>query len=138
MRKINKLIIHSTATPEGRHVTVDDIRQWHLTRGFKDIGYHFVIYLDGSEHKGRPIEQIGAHCKGQNADSIGIAYVGGCDIDLMPKNTLNEAQIKQLVKHIKQFKDIYPDAKVKGHNDFANTACPSFRVGEFLEENGII
>ena len=79
MRKIDKLIIHCTATPEGREVSVETIRKWHLGRGWRDIGYHFVIGLDGEVHEGRPIEQTGAHTKGQNYDSIGIAYVGGVE-----------------------------------------------------------
>lgn len=81
MRVINKIIIHCAATPEGKDYTVDQIRQWHTTpkpngNGWKDIGYHFVIYRDGSVHPGRPIEQIGAHTSGYNANSIGICYMG--------------------------------------------------------------
>lgn len=64
MRKIAKIILHCAATPEGRETTVADITSWHLQRGFTTIGYHFVIYLDGSVHKGRCIETPGAHAKG--------------------------------------------------------------------------
>ena len=65
MRKINKAIVHCTATPEGRHTTVEDVRRWHLDRGWSDIGYHYLIYLDGTVHEGRPIEIQGAHTKGK-------------------------------------------------------------------------
>ena len=69
MRDISKAIVHCTATPEGRPTTVEDIRSWHKARGWSDIGYHYVIYLDGSVHEGRPVERMGAHCKGQNKGS---------------------------------------------------------------------
>ncbi|MDE6256057.1 MAG: N-acetylmuramoyl-L-alanine amidase, partial [Muribaculaceae bacterium] len=72
MRKIDKIILHCSATPEGREVTVNDIRSWHIQRGFRTIGYHYVVYLDGSVHAGRPVEEIGAHCLGQNKNSIGV------------------------------------------------------------------
>ena len=55
MRRIDKIILHCSATPEGRNVTVEDIRAWHIERGFRTIGYHYVIYLDGSVHAGRPV-----------------------------------------------------------------------------------
>ena len=92
MREINKVIVHCTATPENRVVTVEDVRQWHKARGWSDIGYHIMIYLDGTVHEGRPIERSGAHCKGQNKNSIGIAYVGGVDKDMNPKDTRTECQ----------------------------------------------
>ncbi len=80
-RRIDKIILHCTATPEGKDYTVDQIREWHLARDFTDVGYHYVIYRDGSIHKGRPIEKVGAHTTGQNAHSIGICLIGGCAAD---------------------------------------------------------
>ena len=81
MRKIDKVIIHCSATPEGKDYTVEDIDRWHRERGFDCIGYHYVIYRDGSVHKGRDVAKIGAHCKGQNANSIGVCYIGGMTAD---------------------------------------------------------
>lgn len=98
MRKINKIIIHCSATPEGREITVEDITLWHKKRGFKTIGYHYIIYLDGSIHIGRPEEEIGAHCVGQNSNSIGICYIGGMDIEnKRPKDTRTDAQKRSLL-----------------------------------------
>lgn len=78
MRKITEFIIHCSATREGQDVTAADIRRWHVKgNGWKDIGYHFVIHLDGTIELGRPIAEVGAHCAGHNAESIGICYVGG-------------------------------------------------------------
>ncbi len=129
MRKINRIIIHCAATPEGKDFTVQQIDQWHRQRGFRYIGYHFIIYRDGSVHEGRPIEEIGAHCKGYNANSIGICYIGGCAADgKTPKDTRTEAQRAALVRLVADLKARYPRATVHGHNEFANKACPSFIV----------
>ena len=93
MRDITKIIIHCSATPEGRITTVQDITKWHLARGFQTIGYHYVIYLDGSVHPGRPESVAGAHAKGHNSNSIGICYVGGMDKgNIHPMDTRTPAQ----------------------------------------------
>lgn len=93
MRIINEIIIHCSATPEGKDYTVEQIKQWHKQRGFSDIGYHYVIYRDGSIHSGRPIERIGAHCLKHNAHSIGVCYIGGVAKDgKTPKDTRTDAQ----------------------------------------------
>ncbi|MBD5320075.1 MAG: N-acetylmuramoyl-L-alanine amidase [Bacteroides sp.] len=130
MRKIDKIIIHCSATPEGKDFTVQQIREWHVKgNGWRDIGYHFVIYRDGSIHKGRPIEQVGAHTTGHNAHSIGICYIGGCAADgKTPKDTRTKAQRLALIKLVRELKASYPSASVHGHNEFANKACPSFIV----------
>ena len=129
MRKITKIIIHCAATPEGKDFTVQQIDQWHRQLGFRCIGYHFVIYRDGSIHKGRPIDQIGAHTSGHNANSIGICYIGGCTSDgKTPKDTRTGAQRVALVKLVAELRSQFPTASVHGHNEFANKACPSFNV----------
>lgn len=127
MREINKIIIHCSATPEGKDFTVNDIKKWHLQRGFNDIGYHYVIYRDGSVHIGRKEEVIGAHCIGHNQNSIGICYIGGMDSsNKNPKDTRTPEQKKSLLELLKQLKLKYPKAKIYSHNKFANKACPSF------------
>jgi len=129
MRALKRIILHCTATPEGKHFDVDTIRRWHVKdRGWKDIGYHYVIYIDGSVHEGRPIEQAGAHTSGHNADSIGITYVGGCDAKMKAKDTLNEAQETAMVNLIKSLRELYGEMSLHGHNEFAAKACPSFKV----------
>lgn len=128
-RRIDKIIIHCSATPEGQHFTVEQIRQWHLARNFSDIGYHFVIYLDGSVHRGRPEKRVGAHTTGYNTHSIGVCYVGGCEADgKTPKDTRTPAQRASLIRLVAELRAKYPDATVHGHNEFANKACPSFNV----------
>ena len=129
MRKINLIIVHCSATPEGKDFTVDDITRWHKARGFKTIGYHYVIYRDGSIHKGRPVSEEGAHCVGHNANSIGVCYIGGLAADgKTPKDTRTDAQKSSLRELVAKLKAEYPGITVHGHNEFANKACPCFDV----------
>ena len=132
MRKINKIIIHCTATPENRPHDVADITRWHLARGFNTIGYHYLIHLDGTIEEGRPIEKQGAHCSGQNRNSIGICYVGGMTKDMKKaKDTRTPKQKDSLILLMIQLMYKYnKDMTIHGHNEFANKACPSFNVQE--------
>lgn len=135
MRNINKIIIHCSATPQGRDVSVDTIRRWHKASGFADIGYHYIILLDGTVRQGRNIEEVGAHCTGHNAHSIGVCYIGGTDKQGNPKDTRTQAQTTALVALLKQLKQQYPQATIHGHNEFANKACPSFNVQKWLQQD---
>lgn len=126
MRNINLIIVHCSATPEGRNVAVADIDRWHRERWFDGIGYHYVVYIDGSVHEGRPLNKVGAHCKGHNAHSIGICYIGGVDLNGKPKDTRTLAQKDALVNLLMRLKRRFPKAVIRGHRDFAAKACPSF------------
>lgn len=126
-RMINEIIVHCTATPEGRECSVAEIRQWHKNRGFSDIGYHYVIHLDGTMEQGRDVDISGAHCTGHNAHSIGVCYVGGVAKNgTMPKDTRTTAQKETLLALLRDLRRLYPLATIRSHRDFANKACPSF------------
>lgn len=134
MRIINKIILHCTATPENRKHDVADVRAWHKQRGWSDIGYHYLIHIDGTIERGRPIGQVGAHTLNHNHDSIGIAYVGGVEADaLTPKDTRTSAQKIAIKELLRELRIEYPTATLHGHNEFANKACPSFIVAEDTE-----
>ncbi|MCM1223115.1 MAG: N-acetylmuramoyl-L-alanine amidase, partial [Lachnospiraceae bacterium] len=130
MRKITEIILHCAATPEGKDYTVEQIRAWHTTpkpkgNGWQDIGYHYVIYRDGSVHAGRAVEKQGAHCTGHNAHSIGVCYIGGCAVDgKTPKDTRTPAQKGAMEAFVRKLLKQYPGATVHGHNEFAAKACP--------------
>ena len=127
VRVINEIIVHCSATPEGKAFTTSDVKKWHLARGFSDIGYHYVVYLDGSIHPGRSVDKVGAHCTNHNSKSIGVCYIGGLAKDgKTPKDTRTDAQKESLLKLLKDLKSLYPEASIRGHRDFANKACPSF------------
>lgn len=128
MRKINKIILHCSATKAGQNFTVKDIDSWHKQRGFAKIGYHYVIYLDGTVHEGRKEDEVGAHCLSQNANSIGICYIGGLDANGNPRDTRNDIQKAALRELVNILRKKYPNATVHGHNEFAAKACPCFDV----------
>ncbi len=129
-RRIDKIILHCTATRQGKDYTVDQVRSWHVhDRNFADIGYHYLIRLDGTVEEGRPLDKIGAHCKGQNAHSIGIVYVGGLDADGNPTDTRTPSQRNALRSLVTYLKRKY-NATVHCHNEFANKACPSFTIDQ--------
>lgn len=120
MRQINLIVVHCSATPEGRDVTAADINKMHIARGFKKIGYHYVVRLDGTVETGRKENEIGAHAKGYNANSIGVCYVGGLASDgKTPKDTRTPAQKSALKKLLHTLKQRYPDARIVGHRDLS-------------------
>lgn len=129
-RRIDEVIIHCAATPEGRAVSVDTIRGWHLARGWKDIGYHWVVLLDGTVMPGRPEAEVGAHVEGHNAGTIGVVYVGGVAADgKTAKDTRTPAQKAALIETVTALIAKYPTIrKITGHNQYAAKACPSFDV----------
>ena len=132
MRAIKKIIVHCADTPEGRDDKAADIKRWHTAappkgNGWKDIGYHYVIDLDGTIEPGRPVEQVGSHCSGHNQDSIGVCYVGGCDKNMKPKDTRTPEQRVALIWLLKYLVAKYPGATIYGHRDFnSGKSCPSF------------
>lgn len=128
-RKITEIIVHCSATSEGKDFTVMDIRRWHKLQGWSDIGYHYVVYRNGHIEPGRDVDLIGAHCEGHNAHSIGVCYVGGVARDgKTPKDTRTLAQKAALISVLTELKQMYPGAKIYGHRDFdkKGKACPSF------------
>ena len=137
MNKPTHLILHCAATPEGKSFTANDIDKMHKQRGFKKIGYHYVIKLDGTIEKGRNETETGAHCVGHNSKSIGICYIGGVAKDgKTPKDTRTDKQkaaLFELVNDLmKKYKLTLND--VHGHYEFANKACPSFKMDKFKKE----
>ena len=128
MRKIKEIIIHCSATQEGRNYTVADIDRWHRERGFFCIGYNFVIYRDGIIHVGRSVEEVGDDCKGHNTVSIGLCYIGGFAHTGKKKKKKKKEQKTTLKAPIEQLKEEYPEAEVHGHNEFAAKDCPCFDV----------
>ena len=130
MRKIDEVIVHCSATPEGRAISTETIKRWHLEKGWSDIGYHYVIELDGKIVNGRPFDKKGSHCRGRNSNTIGVCYVGGCDKNMNPLDTRTKAQKESLLFLLNYLKNLHPITKISGHRDYSSKACPSFDATE--------
>lgn len=130
MRYINEIIIHCTATRPEQDVGVQEIRRWHRAQGWQDVGYHYIVRLDGTIERGRYVSQPGAHCRGHNAHSIGVAYVGGLDANGHPADTRTAAQRASLLKLVTILTRLY-HCRTYGHHDHNRTkACPCYSAKE--------
>lgn len=126
MRTIDTIVVHCTATPAGRHVTIEAVDRWHRERGWNGVGYHALVYLDGSVWRGRPEEKIGAHARGHNATSLAVCYVGGGNHPPYT-DTRTEPQKEALLSVIEDWLARYPIERIVGHRDLdPSKACPCF------------
>lgn len=151
MAKLKYLVLHCTATPEGRDVTSAQIRQWHTApvsaggRGWKQVGYTDLIHTDGrverlvnnNEDANVDPWEITNGAKGYNSVSRHVVYAGGCDSKMNPKDTRTAAQLKAMEAYVKDFHRRFPDVRIIGHNEIAAKACPSFDVQKWLKSIGI-
>lgn len=150
MSRLQYLVIHCTATPEGREVSAADIRRWHTSpppagRGWRQVGYTDLFHLDGSverlvannEDANVDPWEITNGAAGYNGVSRHIVYAGGCDAGMKPKDTRTAAQREALRKYVLDFHARHPGVRIVGHNQLAAKACPSFDVAAWLREIGI-
>jgi len=131
-REINRIILHMAYTPPSMDVGAKEIDGWHKQRGWRGIGYHYVIRRDGTLEHGRPHEEQGAHTKHENADSIGICLVGGKHIAHEGADcNFTSAQWRTLDRLCRDLLLAYPGAQISGHRDWGATKCPSFDALEW-------
>lgn len=135
-KRFNEIILHCTASKEGKDLTVDDVRKQHIKRGWKDIGYNYLIRLDGKIEKGRSLTMAGSHCKGHNSHSIGICYVGGLDSNGKAKDTRTKEQKESLLTLVNDLLTKYnlTIENVHCHYEYAKKACPCFDIKDFVAE----
>jgi hypothetical protein len=123
IRLINKLILHCSDSDNYLHDDISVIKQWHIERGFVDVGYHFFIKKDGTIQAGRPIFMIGAHCAGQNLSSLGICLSG--------KRSFTDIQFNEAKRLCKILRDNYKikEVDIYPHHHFnKNKTCPNFNL----------
>ena len=120
MRHIDKIILHCSATKEGIEFDVEDIKLWHLKRGFNDVGYHYYIRKDGTIQKGRAWETQGAHCRGHNKHSLGICLGG--------RHKFTPRQFEALESLLERLWDEFTYLPVKGHYEYSSKTCPNFDI----------
>ena len=150
-KSIQYLVIHCTATPEGREVSADEIRRWHTApppvgRGWKQVGYTDLVHLDGrierladnNEDANVDPWEVTNGAAGYNSVSRHIVYVGGCDNHLAPKDTRTEAQREALKRYVEDFHVRFPQVRIVGHHELnPGKVCPSFDVPTWLRSIGI-
>lgn len=123
MREIKKHIIHCSDSIYG---DVNSIRRYHMNKGWRDVGYHFVIKQDGTIEIGRPIEIMGAHCKGHNKNSIGTCLIG--------RNVFTKEQFNSLQKLHKSLEKIFGKLPAEPHNKYTDLkTCPNFNVNNVIK-----
>ena len=152
MAKLQRLVIHCTATPEGREVSAADIRHWHCDpvskggRGWKQVGYTDMIHLDGKverlagNNEDDEVDpwEITNGAAGYNSTSRHVVYVGGVAKDgRTAKDTRTPAQREAMEAYVKDFNKRFPSIPIVGHNQLAAKACPSFDVPAWLKEIGV-
>ena len=127
---IEYFVVHCSATKPDMDIGAKEIREWHRDRGWKDIGYHFVIRRNGRLELGRSLREMGAHVKGHNDNSWGICLIGGLDEENEPVNNFNPFQFITLQSLLETLYRLSPKAKVMGHRNFPDVAkeCPCFDV----------
>ncbi len=137
LHHVKYIIIHCSASAFGFDMGVNALRLTHLQRGFDDVGYHWIVKINGEVEAGRSETLQGAHCEGHNHHSIGICYIGGLDADGLPANTLTASQDAALTALCKELKRKYTTAKIVGHSQMANKRCPCFNVEEWVKHHGL-
>jgi len=130
MREIKEIVIHCTASPDYMDIGANTIKQWHLDRGWSDIGYHYVIRRNGEIEKGRPDDIAGAHARGVNQTSIGVVWVGETQIDV-----LQEKAMMSLI-HFLMGKYNIKIENVLGHCEAVKTSktCPNLNMNRVRAE----
>lgn len=137
---VDYIVVHCSATKATQDIGRDEIDRWHKQKGWKAIGYHFVIRRNGLLERGRPLDdddllepaegEVGAHVEGFNRRSVGVCLVGGSDDLLRPARNFTQAQYDELEKLLLALVEQFPGAEVRGHRDFPGVtkSCPSFDV----------
>lgn len=139
IQEVKYIVIHCAATTEDQDIDIEEVRSWHLQKGWLDVGYHKFIKRDGTIEDGRPLTRPGAHARGFNHVSWGICLAGGVESDgKTPEANYTHAQWESLLRLVKDMKAEAPSAEVVGHTDLPNVnkACPSFDAPEWWRQMG--
>ena len=129
MRTITLIVIHCSSVRPHQRSSAKDIDNWHKDKGWKGIGYHFVVRRDGSVETGRPLSEVGAHVVGHNRYSIGICYEGGLNAEGEAADTRTPEQVRALRELVERCHARFPRALILGHRDLdPGKKCPCFDV----------
>jgi len=137
-REIDLIVVHCADTYKRMLVGAKEITRWHLDRGWSDCGYHYIINRFGWIEEGRPLDKIGAHCRGYNKNSIGICLVGGRSDEDTPEDNFTKQQKKALAALLINLQAEHPNTEIKGHNELSSKTCPNFDLYNFKSNMDII
>lgn len=162
--EIQFIVIHCSATKPSQNLTAEDIRQMHTKpkseggKGWRDIGYHFVIQRDGTLESGRPMNKVGAHAYGFNKVpdawrpmSWGVCMIGGVDESGKPEDNFTSEQFQALNNLLPGLMVQAPKAAILGHRDLSPDidgdgvvepfewlkSCPCFDVKRYCSAKGL-
>ena len=134
-KETNYIVIHSTHTKPNANISIRTVDEWHRKRGMLKVGYHFFIRREGLIEVGRGVNDIGAHTKEHDLDSVSVCLAGGLNTRGIVAPDYAKEQLETLFVLVKTLKHMYPDAKVVCHRDLSTTECPSFNVKEWWIAN---
>lgn len=149
-RQTNYIVVHCSATKPGSDIGVDEIRDWHTRKGWRDVGYHAVIRRNGVIEFGRHFDEVGAHVQGQNFQSVGICLVGGINDQGEPEDNFTASQKNAARQLVAVLAYAYPFAEILGHRDLSPDLdgdgiisrnewvkdCPCFEVTPWVRNIG--
>jgi len=132
-RRIDKIVVHCSYSPQGRGDGAREIDRWHTEKGWDGIGYHYVVLENGDIQKGRWIDKAGAHAKGYNGNTIGICRIGGWKGN---HDTTMEQKFA-LMALCELLRDEYDleTSDIVGHKELPSVAkeCPCMDMDKFRE-----
>lgn len=114
---IEGIVLHHSGVTVNQ--SIETIHNYHKSKGWAGIGYHYYVRKDGLVYKGRPEEYAGAHCPGANSNSIGICAEGNYNEETMP-----EVQKQAIIDLISDIKSRHNIKWIKGHREVIATSCP--------------
>jgi N-acetyl-anhydromuramyl-L-alanine amidase AmpD len=141
-RNIRFIVLHCTATPQT--TTIESIkRYWKEVKGWKQVGYHYIIEPNGNITKLAKEDEITNGVAGYNKESIHISYIGGIDTKGKALDNRTNEQVKSMFDLILELVVKYPKAEIRGHRDFLKKGgpnhkdCPSFDVRSWIKSLGL-
>ena len=121
-RRVERVFLHCSASDDkslSGNKLVEEIRCWHLARGFSDVGYHRLIDKAGAVMPGRDFEKTPAAQKGHNTGTIAIMVHG---LEDFPEGML--AACKALCEEINEACE--GRVSFHGHCEVSAKSCPAF------------
>lgn len=126
--------IPASASLSREREAMRQVEHYHTegNKDWDDIGYQFVIFDSGRAYEGRGWGHSGAHTRGMNFESVGVAFaIDGNRADASPAAY---AKARGLLREGVEHGYLSSDYKVDGHRDYQQKDCPGHKVYPRIEE----